>query len=105
MAWCDPISRDDEHTDGMVASEIVELIGQNKNKPFFLAASFFNPHCPYVAPKKYFDLYPLDRINMPDLEAAKRDLEDVPAMAVTRDMKNWRYHFKGAIPFQRCERR
>ena len=94
MAWWDPESRDDEHTDGMVASKIVELIGQNKDKPFFLAAGFFNPHCPYVAPKKYFDLYPLDQINMPDPEAAKRDLEDVPAMAVWRDMKNWPFHFK-----------
>ena len=94
MAWWDPESRDDEHTDGMVASQIVELIGQNRNKPFFLAAGFFNPHCPYVAPKKYFDLYSLDQISIPDLEAAKRDLEDVPAMAVRRDMKNWPFYFK-----------
>ena len=78
----------------MVASKIVELIGQKKDKPFFLAAGFFNPHCPYVAPKKYFDLYSLDEISMPNLEAAKRDLEDVPAMAVRRDMKNWPFYFK-----------
>ncbi|MBL6704524.1 MAG: sulfatase-like hydrolase/transferase [Planctomycetaceae bacterium] len=94
MAWWDPESSDDEHTDGLVASKIVELIGQKKDQPFFLAAGFFNPHCPYVAPKKYFDLYPLDQISMPDLKAARRDLEDVPAMAVQRDAKNWPYYFK-----------
>lgn len=94
MAWWDPEIRDDEHTDGMVASKIVELIEQEKDKPFFLAAGFFNPHCPYVAPKKYFDLYPLDQITMPDLGAATRDLEDVPAMAVMRDKKNWPNYFK-----------
>lgn len=95
MAWWDPQSRDEEHTDGMVASKIVDLIKQKKDEPFFLAAGFFNPHCPYVAPRKYFDLYPLDKIGMPDLEAAKRDLEDVPAIAIQRDMRNWPYYFKG----------
>ena len=31
---------------------------------------------------------------MPDLELAKKDLEDVPPMAVMRDKKNWPYYFK-----------
>ncbi len=93
MAWWDPVSKDEEHTDGMVASKIIELIEQKKDEPFFLAAGFFNPHCPYVAPKKYFDLYPLEEITMPDLDEAKADLEDVPAMAIQRDMKRWPYYF------------
>ena len=94
MAWWDPVSRDEEHTDGMVASKIIELMKQKKDKPFFLAAGFFNPHCPYVAPKKYFDMYPLKGITIPDLDEAKRDLEDVPPMAIMRDTKNWPYYFK-----------
>lgn len=95
MAWWDPESEDEEHTDGMVASKIVELIHAKKDEPFFLAAGFFNPHCPYVAPKRYFDLYPLDEIGIPDLELAKADLEDVPAMAVQRDTPHWPFYFKG----------
>jgi iduronate 2-sulfatase len=94
MAWWDPVSKDEEHTDGMVAGKIVDLIAAKKDQPFFLAAGFFNPHCPYVAPKRYFDMYPLERISMPDLEAAKADLEDVPPMAIQRDTKNWPYYFK-----------
>jgi len=94
MAWWDPVSKDEEHSDGMVASKIIELIGEKKNEPFFLAAGFFNPHCPYVAPKRYFDLYPLKDITIPDLDEAKKDLEDVPPMAVQRDSKNWPYYFK-----------
>ena len=93
MAWWDPVSKDTDHTDGKVASKIIDLIEQKKNEPFFLAAGFFNPHCPYVAPKKYFDLYPLDQITMQDLEEAKRDLEDVPPIALTRDLKRWPYFF------------
>lgn len=94
MAWWDPVSDDDDHTDGMVARQVVEWIGAHKDQPFFLAAGFFNPHCPYVAPRKYFDKFPMESISMPDLEEAKKDLEDVPPMAVQRDTKNWPYYFK-----------
>lgn len=93
MAWWDPVSEDEEHTDGMVAAKILELMEAKKDEPFFLAAGFFNPHCPYVAPKRYFDLYPIDEITIPDLEEAKRDLLDVPPMAIQRDTKNWPYYF------------
>ena len=48
----------------------------------FIAAGYFNPHCPNVAPKKYFDLYDINAITLQDLDGAKADLEDVPKMAV-----------------------
>ncbi len=94
MAWWDPVSEDEEHTDGMVASKAIEMINANKDKPFFIAAGFFNPHCPYVAPKKYFDLYDINQITMQDLDEAREDLKDVPPMAIQRDSKNWPYYFK-----------
>ena len=54
---------DDEHTDGKVAAETIHLLEQNRNRPFFIAAGFYRPHCPYIAPKRYFDRYPsLDRM-------------------------------------------
>jgi uncharacterized sulfatase len=55
--------RDEAHTDGMVATETIKLIEEHKGRPFFIAAGFYRPHCPYIAPQKYFDLYPsLDRV-------------------------------------------
>jgi uncharacterized sulfatase len=96
MAWWDPESEDSEHTDGMVADIAIEMIEAHKDEPFFIAAGFFNPHCPYVAPKKYFDLYDINAITLQDLDEAKAELEDVPKMAVQRDIgQRWPYYYKG----------
>ena len=89
MSLWDPISADEEHTDGMVASKAIELIDAHKNEPFFIAAGFFNPHCPYVAPKKYFDMYPLEEITLEPKSEASKDLEDVPRMAYQWDRAHW----------------
>lgn len=53
---------DEKHTDGMVADETIRLMEQHRGEPFFLAAGFYRPHCPFIAPKKYFDLYPADTL-------------------------------------------
>jgi uncharacterized sulfatase len=35
-------------------------------KPFFVAVGFRRPHAPYAAPQKYFDLYPVDSMRLPE---------------------------------------
>jgi choline-sulfatase len=45
-------------TDELVASKTIELIKAHKDRPFFIAAGFYRPHVPEVAPKSFFDLYP-----------------------------------------------
>ena len=79
LSWLAAEGHDKEQTDGMIASEAIELIRRNRDKPFFLGVGFFRPHTPYVAPKKYFDLYPLKSIRLPYAPAGDRD--DIPTAA------------------------
>src|SRR5690606_11035345 len=57
MAYYIDSSHKEKHTDELVADEVVKLMASHKNGPFFIGAGFFRPHCPYIAPKEYFDLY------------------------------------------------
>lgn len=57
---------DDELYDGQIAKSGVKLIQRmsKQKKPFFLAVGFKKPHLPFIAPKKYWDLYDPDQINL-----------------------------------------
>lgn len=57
-------ANDEAHTDGMVANEIIRLMEQTRGEPFFLGAGFYKPHVPWIAPSKYFDMVPLERIKL-----------------------------------------
>lgn len=80
----DATGEDEEHTDGMVATEIIRLLREKKDEPFFLAAGFYKPHTPYLAPKKYFDLYPIEKIQLPKEPADYLKRVPEPALASTK---------------------
>lgn len=53
---------DEQYPDGQVATRAIESLRELKDQPFFLAVGFSKPHLPFVAPKKYYDLYPEESI-------------------------------------------
>ena len=63
----------------MIATEAIRLMAERRDEPFFLGVGFFRPHTPFVAPKKYFDLYPLEEMRLPFAPADDRD--DIPTAA------------------------
>lgn len=79
LAYLEAGGTDEEQTDGKVALEAARLISEKRDRPFFLGVGFFRPHPPFVAPKKYFDMYPLDRISLPQEPA--NDRADIPRPA------------------------
>ena len=44
----------------------VDYLKQDHDKPFFLACGIFAPHAPHIAPQRYFDMYPIDQIKLPE---------------------------------------
>ncbi|MBI1176922.1 sulfatase-like hydrolase/transferase [bacterium] len=80
----DATGTDDQHTDGKVAARAIQLLEQHKDEPFFIAAGFYKPHCPWVTPKKYFDMYPMDQIELPELAADTTNRYPRLALASTR---------------------
>lgn len=68
---------DREMGDGQMVAWATQFLKQEHDNPFFLAAGIFRPHLPWYAPQKYFEMYPLNEIVLPEVPAD--DLQDVPA--------------------------
>ena len=65
LTWYVSAGSDEDQTDGKIATETIRLLEESRGKPFFIATGFFRPHVPCTAPQKWFDLYPLDQIELP----------------------------------------
>ncbi len=90
LSWLQAEGDDAEQTDGMIATEAIRMLetygrtrkpatSKTNKQPFFLAVGFFRPHTPYVAPKKYFGMYPLQEMRLPYAPSGDRD--DIPVAA------------------------
>lgn len=61
------------------ADKAIAQLEKKHDKPFFLCYGSFNPHMPWYVPQKYFDMYPLNKIVLPELK--EDDLDDLPPLA------------------------
>jgi len=80
-------AKDDEHTDGIVANEVVRLLEERRKDRFFIAAGFYRPHVPWIAPSKYFDLYPLEKIALVPFDES--EMRIAPELAYFTRPANW----------------
>jgi arylsulfatase A-like enzyme len=86
MDWGMFPERDEDAVDFKTASAAVDALKTAPaDKPFFIAAGFRLPHVPCYAPKKWFDLYPDDKLIMPPVKLDDRD--DTPRFS-------WYLHWK-----------
>jgi uncharacterized sulfatase len=76
MDWIRTADEKDQ-SDTNVADRALAFLESHRNEHFFLAAGFLRPHLPFVAPGKFYDLYPLKNIPLPNNPPG--DLDDMPA--------------------------
>ena len=70
---------DEETGDFGSVQYISEQLKKKHDRPFFLACGLYRPHLPWFVPKKYFDMFPLDSIELPKVKAD--DWDDLPKRA------------------------
>ena len=59
------------------ANRTIEMLRAKHDQPFFMVCGFYRPHIPWAVPKRYFDQFPLEAIQLPAGYRAD-DLEDLP---------------------------
>jgi arylsulfatase A len=100
-----PIDQPTEATaDWKTADGAAQFLQRDHDKPFFLGCGIYLPHLPWYAPKKFFDMHPLDQIQLPPHKAD--DLDDIPPMGlrmagkhvrVIRESGKWKEAVQGCL--------
>ena len=69
LSWLSAEGTDEEQTDGIGANETIDFLDKfaKSRENFFLAFGLYRPHTPYVAPKKYYDMYDSNDIEIPEI--------------------------------------
>lgn len=65
-----------DQPDAQAATRAIEIMRQQKDRPFFLAVGLVRPHVPLVAPTAYHDAYPVEEMRLP--LRASDDWDDIP---------------------------
>lgn len=66
LKWCQwgaADGTDDDQPDGQIAAATVAKINELGDASWFIGCGFMKPHDPFIAPKKYFDLYPSESLS------------------------------------------
>ena len=90
-SWVGP---DRDFPDVVNTDLTIERLEADYSRPFFMALGLYRPHNPWTAPKRFFDMYPIETLQMP--KVLENDLDDVPETG-----KKWA---KGPVDFQEIKK-
>lgn len=100
IVWGVLDAKDSDMNDYRMVDYAIDFLNKEQEKPFFLACGIYRPHMPWQVPRKYYDLFPAEKVTLPSV--LETDLDDLPAAGVrmarpTGDhatvlkTDNWRY--------------
>ncbi len=98
LSWLSADGSDSEQTDGLIASQAIRIMREQSSGPFFLGVGFFRPHTPYIAPRRYFELFPVNEMRLPFAPANDRD--DIPIAAFAHNCPQPNYNLDEATLLQ-----
>ena len=78
--WAGLVTEDSAMGDGQVVGWGQRQLTGASGDPRFVAIGIYRPHLPWYVPQKYFDLYPLEDLELPLV--LETDLDDVPEAAL-----------------------
>ncbi len=67
--------KDEQMPDNMLANWAVKQLNMKHDSALWLGVGFYRPHVPQYAPQKWFDMYPLETLQLP--KTIGNDLEDI----------------------------
>ena len=82
-----PLGNDEEMADYKVVEWAISELKKKHDKPLFLAVGIFKPHIPWFVPQEYFDIYPLDKLELPEI--LENDLDDVSPVSFRWLRRQW----------------
>ena len=79
VKWCRWLAAeggDQDQPDGQLAARAAEVLRRKREAPLFMIVGFHKPHDPFHAPKKYFEMYPLEQLQPPEVPQGGQTLEE-----------------------------
>jgi arylsulfatase A-like enzyme len=71
---------DEDMPDHAVVDYCIGKLNEKGDQPFFIACGLVKPHMPFSVPKKWFDMFPLESIQLPPHRPD--DLDDIPPAGI-----------------------
>ncbi|MBC8218721.1 MAG: sulfatase, partial [Planctomycetes bacterium] len=68
--------KDEDLSDWHSVNYCIKQLQKKHEKPFFLACGLIKPHLPWAVPRKYYEMFPRDKIELPP--HIKNDMADIP---------------------------